>query len=117
VLPGRVLAPPEAGRCAVLLLGTTARLRAAARQASGPAAICLRSEDLRLREPGPDAVAAVVRRAIYEGGRTAIELEPVGAPAGTRLTVVVPGDAGPPPGQTLHLAIDDGWVLPDAAGA
>jgi hypothetical protein len=117
VLPARVLAATEAGRCRVELLGVAARLRARPDQRPGPAAVCLRSEDVRLATDAPGAVGAVVRRAFYEGGRTALELEPVGAPPGSRLILVVPEDGAPRAGLTVHVAIDDGWVLPEALGA
>jgi iron(III) transport system ATP-binding protein len=117
VLPGRVLESPAGGRCRVELLGIAARLRARSDQQPGPVAVCLRSEDVRLADGAPGAVAAVVRRAVYEGGRTALELEPVGAPPGTRLTLLTGELGGPPAGQTVRVAIEDGWVLPEAPGA
>jgi iron(III) transport system ATP-binding protein len=117
VLPARVLAPAEAGRCQVELLGIAARLRARPDQRPGPAAVCLRSEDVRLADATPGALGAVVRRAFYEGGRTALELEPVGAPPGSRLIIFVPEGGAPRAGQSVHVAIDDGWVLPEAPGA
>jgi iron(III) transport system ATP-binding protein len=112
VVPGRVTGPVRGGRCPVAVLGTTVRLRARPAQAAGPVAVCLRSEDVRLDGPGQDRVAATVRRAIYQGGRVALELEPAGTPAPARLLVVVPPDGAPASGTTVHLAVEDGWVLP-----
>jgi iron(III) transport system ATP-binding protein len=115
VVGGRVLAPPEAGRCPVALLGIQASLRAHAGQPPGPALACLRSEDLRLAAPGPNAVPAAVRRAVYQGGRTLLELEPHGPAPAARLTVAVAPDDAAAPGETLHVAVVDGWVLPAPA--
>jgi iron(III) transport system ATP-binding protein len=117
VVPARVLGPVEAGRCPVALLGVQASLRAPQGQLPGPALVCLRSEDLRLADPGRARVAATVRRAVYQGGRTLIELEPVEATGEVRLTVVVPPDEAPAPGQPVHLALADGWVVPSGVPA
>jgi iron(III) transport system ATP-binding protein len=117
VLPARVLVAPETGRCRVEILGIETGLRARPDQRPGPAAVCLRSEDVRLTDDAPGTVGAVVRRAFYEGGRTALELEPVGAPPGSRLILLVPEEGAPRAGETVHVVIDDGWVLPEAVGA
>jgi len=117
VVPARVVGPVDRGRCVVELLGISARLRARPDQAPGPAAVCLRSEDVRLADDADGAAPARIRRAIYEGGRTALELEPAGAPAGTRLTVLVPSGMEPAAERPVGLVIENGWVLPEPPGA
>ena len=111
VVPGIVLEPERAGACAVEVLGARARLRARPGHPAGPAAICLRPEDLRPARPGEPALAGTVRRTLYLGGRTAVELELRGT-SDTRLTLTVPPAEAPAPGTALTLALDDGWVLP-----
>jgi iron(III) transport system ATP-binding protein len=114
VLPAAVLGPVEAGRAAVALLGQTVRLRARRDQPPGPAEVCLRSEDVRLDGPAAGGLDAVVRRAAYQGGRVALDVELAGAPPDARLVLSVSPDRAPSPGQPVRLAVDDGWVLPGA---
>jgi iron(III) transport system ATP-binding protein len=111
VVPGVVLEAEREGACAVEVLGARARLRARPGHPAGPAAICLRPEDLRPARPGEPALAGTVRRTLYLGGRTAVELELRGTPD-ARLTLTVPPADAPAPGTALALALDDGWILP-----
>jgi iron(III) transport system ATP-binding protein len=116
VVTGRILEAAAPGRSRAALLGTVATVRCRPGQPPGPALICLRSEDLRLAAPGPATVPAVVRRAVYQGGRTAVELEAADGAAKARLTIVVPPEETPPAGRTVHVAVLDGWTIPSAPG-
>lgn len=111
VVPGTVLEPARGGVCPVELFGYRARLRARPDHPAGRADICLRTEDVRLAGADEPGIRTTVRRAIYQGGRTAVELEAAGAPE-ARFTLSVPPDAAPAPGAPARLAIDDGWVIP-----
>jgi hypothetical protein len=54
-----------------------------------------------------------VRRAVYQGGRTLVELTTNGESA-TRFALTFPPETAPQPGALVRLAIQDGWVLPAA---
>jgi iron(III) transport system ATP-binding protein len=114
LVPGVVLAPAAAGACLVDVLGYRARLRARPGQPPGPAMVCLRPEDLRLVADPAAGIAVRVRRATYQGGRTAVELE-TGAPPGVRLQLLLPPVDAPPTGTSVRVAVDDGWVIPPGA--
>ncbi|HSE96455.1 MAG TPA: ABC transporter ATP-binding protein [Methylomirabilota bacterium] len=111
VVPGQVLGPAGAGRCLVDILGHRARVRARVSQPTGPAGVCLRGEDLRMVDAGEPALSATVRRTRYLGERVAVDLEVAGT-ADTGLTLALPPATAPAPGTIIHLAIDDGWVIP-----
>jgi len=111
VVPGQVLGPAGAGRCLVDVLGHHARVRARSSQPLGPAGVCLRGEDLRVVGAGEPALAATVRRTRYLGERVAVDLEVAGA-TDTGLTLALAPAAAPAPGTVVHLAVDDGWVIP-----
>ena len=81
-----------------------------ARPGSGPAQVLLRPEALSLT--AGDGIAATVRRIVYQGAQNAVELSPAAAPDAT-LHWLAPPDASPRIGDTLRLAVADGWVIPE----
>ena len=104
VVPAEVLGPVVGGVAPVRLLGVTRTLRAAPGQRPGPAAACLRPEDLAV---AADGIAARVIRRTYQGATVALALDC----AGQRLSAAVPASAVPDSAE-LRLDIRDGWVIP-----
>jgi len=106
LLRARAAGPVEQGRLPVQLLGRTVPLRCA-RAAEGEVLVSLRPEDLI---PDPSGIPATVVRNRYRGAVCEVDAAPAAAPD-LRLRLVLP-DPAPAPGQTLHLSIRDGWVVP-----
>jgi iron(III) transport system ATP-binding protein len=107
----RVTGTAKAGRVPISLLGYKAVARCRAGQASGPALLCLRPEDLRLAATNEAGFAATVKRILYQGGGNAVELLPEGSP-GALLLMNAPADADFPAGKPVRLALVDGWIVP-----
>jgi ABC-type spermidine/putrescine transport systems, ATPase components len=99
------------GHAAVALFGRQWQLRSAPGQSIGPADICLRPEDLCIVAPG-QGFQATVARVLYQGGRTVVEATPAADPATTLALSLQSSDACAH-GATIHLALLDGWVIPD----
>lgn len=73
----------------------------------GPAQVLLRPSHLRI---DPDGVTGRVRSCLYRGGvwEMQVDLPGLGAP------VIVERSVRAKPGEAIPLAINDGWLLPDA---
>jgi iron(III) transport system ATP-binding protein len=110
VVPGKVLEAERGGTAPVEVLGVRATLRAAKRTAPGAAHVLLRPEDLA-PAAGGGGIAVTVKRAIYQGAQNEIELVPAAAPGEMLLWQAPPG-ASPKVGDTLRLAVLEGWVIP-----
>jgi iron(III) transport system ATP-binding protein len=107
VVPGTVEAV-SGGRARMRLFDGAVELRAPSDCRPGAAEAVLRPEDLALGGAGP---AARIERATYRGGHYEVEARPVaGGPA---LTLDIASQP-PKPGETVPLAIRDGWVVPAA---
>jgi iron(III) transport system ATP-binding protein len=111
VARGEVTATFANGHATVALFGQQWRVRAAPGQAVGPAEICVRPEDLCIVEPGR-GFAASVARALYQGGRTVVEAAPALDPD-TTLSLSLASSGACVAGATIHLALIDGWVIPN----
>ncbi len=74
--------------------------------------LCLRSRDLVLAPPGADALPCRVRRSVYQGGYSRVEVVPE---ALTDVTLVVhqPEDHPVGPGEAVGVRIASGWVIPE----
>jgi iron(III) transport system ATP-binding protein len=92
----------------VELGGHQARMRMAPGQGTGDALACLRPEDVSLADQGP---AAAVIRVQYHGGRYLVELR---LDDGSVLTMDARPGAVPEAGTAVHLAFQDGWVIPNS---
>ena len=108
VVQGEITATFGNGHATAALFGKTWRVRAAPAQAVGPAEICIRPEDLRIVSDG-SGFGATVARVLYQGGRTVIEAT---SPQGTTLSLSLSSTDVPAPGTAVHLAVIDGWVIP-----
>ena len=113
VVPGKVLEAERGGKAAVELLGVRAELRAPKGATPGPAQVLLRPEGLQPASNGGIAVA--VRRVTYQGAANAVELAPAAA-SGETLHWLWPPGTSPVVGDSLRIAITDGWVIPREAG-
>jgi iron(III) transport system ATP-binding protein len=111
VVQGTVTTTHANGHAAVALFGREWHVRSAPGQASGPAEVCLRPEDVRLAE-GATGFPARVARVLYQGGRSVVEAVPLDDPE-TTLALSLASSDGCAPGTTLHLALADGWVIPN----
>ncbi|HWK47266.1 MAG TPA: ABC transporter ATP-binding protein [Stellaceae bacterium] len=112
VLPATVIGPVAAGRVRVEIAGLGVVARAQPDQRPGPALLCVRPEDLALVGADEAGIAAVCRRALYQGGGYLIELDVEAWPDLT-LPLVVPPGIVLRMGESLRLTIRDGWVIPN----
>lgn len=104
--------PDRQGRAWVSLLGARFLLRANPAQVVAPSGqICLHAADLRLAEPGEPAFPVVIKRIIYRGGYSQLE---VVAEADNQLllTFNLTETAALRAGERLLLTVQDGWVIP-----
>ncbi|EMG51422.1 ABC transporter ATP-binding protein [Brucella pseudogrignonensis] len=113
VLPAQVIGAEKDGQCAVEVLGQKAVMRCVPGQAvQADAKICIRSQNIELCDD--TGIALSVRRRIYRGGGARIEACPVNHPS-TELTFDLADGLGGQQGETIHIAINSGWVIPDGA--
>lgn len=109
VVPATVQGGNGNGRVGADIWGSPVILRAGdanpgARQA------CLRAEGLSLTANG--GIAGRVRHAVYQGATTLIAVHPDAEPSAV-LRLRVPGEP-PAMGESVRVAVNDGWVLPTA---
>jgi len=100
------------GTATIEIAGYRATVRAVPDQATGPARVCLRPEDLVLATEG---LPARCRRARYQGGEWLVELTIDGQDDCELQMLAKPG-AVPAPGAAVRLRINDGWVIPAKPG-
>ncbi|MGN6579601.1 MAG: ABC transporter ATP-binding protein [Bordetella sp.] len=102
----------QAGGVAAAGMGGRFTLRGTARAGQRRLA-CLRATDLALAAPGGGALPGVVRAHSYRGAVTTVTVAPLGL---ADLDIHV-DHAGEPPaiGANVHVAVLDGWILPDAS--
>ena len=111
VAKGTVTTTYANGHAAVALFGREWHVRSAPGQSRGPAEVCLRPEDVQLADCAT-GFAARVARVLYQGGRSVVEAVPLDDPE-TTLALSLASSDGCAPGTTLHLALADGWVIPN----
>ena len=111
VVPGTVTTTYANGHATVALFGREWHVRSAPGQPSGQVEVCLRPEDVQLADPA-SGFAARVARVLYQGGRSVVEAIPLDDPQ-TTLALSLTSSDGCAPGTTLHLALADGWVIPN----
>jgi len=101
----------QAGGVAAAGLGGSFTLRGTARTGQRRLA-CLRATDLALAAPGGGALPGVVRAHSYRGAVTTVTVAPLGV---ADLDINVDHSGEPPAiGTDVHVAVLDGWVLPEA---
>jgi iron(III) transport system ATP-binding protein len=111
VVQGTVTTTYANGHATVALFGREWHVRSASGQPSGQVEVCLRPEDVQLADPA-SGFAARVARVLYQGGRSVVEAIPLDDPQ-TTLALSLTSSDGCAPGTTLHLALADGWVIPN----
>ena len=112
VLPATVLCTPQDGRCKVNVFGIEAIVRCRPDQVvTNQAKLCLRARDIGLA--GEGGLAATVERLSYQGGFFRMEARPA-----ADQDIVLHLDAAEPAlaqaGETIRIAISDGWVIPES---
>ena len=113
VLPARVVSAEKDGQCEVEVFGQRVVLRCASGQmVQADAKICIRSENIELCSD--NGIELKVRRRIYRGGGARIEAHPADHPL-IELTFDLPDGAGGQEGETIYIAINSGWVIPQGA--
>lgn len=114
VVPVQEIEPDHQGRAWVNLLGARFNLRASPDQTVVPAAnVCLHAADLRLAEPGEPAFPVRIRRVIYRGGFSQLDVT-AEADNQTVLTFHLTDTAALRCGDRLMLTVQDGWVIPSS---
>ena len=111
VARGEVTQTYANGHSKVALFGREWQVRSAPGQRAGAAEVCIRPEDLAIVGAGGGFEASVAR-VLYQGGRTVVEAAPACDPA-TTLSLSLTSGAPFAPGATVHLALVDGWVIPE----
>jgi len=111
VARGEVTQTYAKGHATVALFGREWQVRSAPGQREGAAEICIRPEDLAIVD-SDGGFEANVARVLYQGGRTVVEAAPACDPATTLSLSLTSGDACAP-GAKVHLALVDGWVIPE----
>ncbi len=114
VLPATILSSPQAGRCKVGVLGVEAIVRCRPDQTvNNQARLCLRARDIGITAAGPGSVLATVERLSYQGGFFRMEARP-----GANQDMILHLDAAEPSpaqaGELIHIAITDGWIIPES---
>ncbi len=116
IVPGEVR-DANAGRAMARVFGVDVPVRCRPDQKLAAAAkLCLRSRDLVLAPPGPGTIPCRVRRSVYQGGYSRVEIAPEAMPD---LTLEVHQPEGDPvnSGDAVGVRIAGGWVIPDAGPA
>jgi iron(III) transport system ATP-binding protein len=111
VARGEVTQTYANGHAKVALFGREWQVRSAPGQRAGAAEVCIRPEDLEIVAPDGGFEASIAR-VLYQGGRTVVEAAPTCDPA-TTLSLSLTSGAGLDPGAKVHLALVDGWVIPE----
>lgn len=112
LMPVSEIEPLGDGRASLLLAGLRLTLRCHPSQRAQPAGtVCLHAADLRVAQAGDAHFSAVIRRIIYRGGFSQLDVEPELA-AATRLTFHLTNASGLHVGDRLQLTVADGWVIP-----
>jgi len=114
VVPVRVLAVHADAACEVDVFGCRLRMRCSATQAAASASACLRASDLSIVAQGMPGLRARVTGTTYQGGHFRIDAC-VEANPDVPLHFCVPEPCAAVPGDSVDLAIGDGWVIPGTA--
>jgi iron(III) transport system ATP-binding protein len=114
ILSAEITGHVEDGRIAATICGLATAVRGSPGQhRHGRGRVCLRPRNLRLAAAGEAALEARVLHAVYRGGAYRIEADAAFAPGETlRLDVAEP--TGIRVGDTVRIAITDGWLLPES---
>jgi iron(III) transport system ATP-binding protein len=108
VVSGTVTTAPTNGRCPVELFGHKVLLRCRPAQRPGPVKVSLRPESLALAS---DGIAGHVRRVVYRGGTTDIEVMTDGS---VEESLMLTSTETPDVGASVRVDVRDGWIVPDA---
>jgi iron(III) transport system ATP-binding protein len=111
VARGQVTQTFANGHSTVALFGREWEVRSAPGQTAGDVEVCIRPEDLAIVGEGR-GFAARVARVLYQGGRSVVEASPAADPE-TTLSLSVDSGTATGIGRTVHLALVDGWVIPE----
>ncbi|MBK0032430.1 ABC transporter ATP-binding protein [Erwinia sp. S43] len=112
VVPVGDIEPDGQGSAWVTLFGLRVKLRASPTQPVLPKGkICLHASDLQRVAHDAPGFDGEVRRVIYRGGYSQLEIEPLGDPQ-CRLTLMQSDAAPPRIGERIRLVATDGWVIP-----
>ena len=115
IVPVTVVAVHADATCDVDVFGYRMRMRCPAAQTAATALACLRASALSIVAPGAPGLRARVTGTTYQGGHFRLDAC-VEADADVALNLAVAEPCAVAPGAVVDLAIDDGWVIPAAAG-
>ncbi|WP_369787973.1 ABC transporter ATP-binding protein [Rouxiella sp. WC2420] len=105
--------PRGHGMADVMLFGTEYRLRASPeQQAAGRGKVCVHASSLRVARNDEQGFGARIKRIIYRGGYSQLDVEPDGN-ASQPLALHLANVSGLAVGDSLWLTLNDGWVIPD----
>lgn len=113
VLPAAILSTPQAGSCNVSVLGIEAVVRCRPDQrVTEQAKLCLRAGDIGIASTRYGGLPATVERLSYQGGHFRMEARPA-ANRDILLHLDVAEPSPAQPGETIRIAIGDGWIIPE----
>jgi iron(III) transport system ATP-binding protein len=112
VFPAEVTSAAEDGTCMARVLGKDVRLRCGPGQKPArDALICLRPADLRLSSASAGAIPGRVRRRIYQGGFSRLDISAEADP-NVGFVVLHPDGSAIEVGDAIGIEIAGGWVVP-----
>ena len=115
VVPARVVSVDGDATCVADIFGYRLSLRCRPTQPVGPVQACLRASALRIAPAGTAGLAARVTGTTYQGGHFRVDASVAEQPE-VALYLTVPEPSSLTAGADIAVAIDDGWVIPGAAG-
>ncbi len=114
VLPVTVSGGEEAGHCRVETLGQAALVRCRPGEDGRKAGlICCRAADIGPVAAGEPGIDGTVRRVVYKGGATRVEVAPLADPSLALRFDALDG-ASFEPGAPVRVRIRSGWLIPFA---
>jgi iron(III) transport system ATP-binding protein len=113
IVPAEVAAVHGDATCEARLFGYRVRMRCSLTQRPGPASACLRASAVRIAAGGEPWLPARVMGTMYQGGYFRVDATVVAQPdVALHFTLAEPTTVAA--GADIHLAIDDGWIIPGA---
>ena len=106
---------PAGGRVAVDVMGLRIVVRCAPGGAAGTGLLCVRAGDLAVATGKTSGLPAVLDRLVYQGGHFLADVS-IAGPSPVQLQLLLPEPCTYAIGDTIRIAVKDGWLLPEASG-
>jgi len=111
VVPAEVVAVHGDATCDARLFGYPVRMRCSLAQRAGSASACLRASAVRIGSAGDTGLPARVTGTMYQGGYFRVDATVASRPdVALHFTLAEPMTVAA--GADIHVAVDDGWIIP-----